>query len=191
VQAPSFCEQALQHFTQPCRTGPDGDDSTSLSSPRYPCTAPDSEAILELLGNLTAYNIVLPPEGFNCSCICDEGAIQRLGTVSVLMRAADTGRNYKELSSECDSGSTFALLDGIYQRPCASLSASAVAVRTLLLAVQKCSTAYNHHSIAPVDACLSSLHHVFEQFSRWHLKHSLRQHWFLRLPLSCLSTTGF
>ena len=129
LQAPDFCEQALQYFTQPCRSGPSGNNATSLSSPVFPCTAPDSEAILPVAGNLSAYNVVLPPEGFNCSCICDETAIQRLGTVSVLLRARDVGPNHKELASECSSAADLQLVDGIYQRDCASAATSGVSVR--------------------------------------------------------------
>lgn len=129
MQAAGYCEDALHYFTQPCRTGPSGTNATSLSSPVYLCTAPDPEAILEISGNLSAYNVVLPPEGFNCSCICDESAIQRLGTVSVLMRATDRGPNFKELDSECNATSPLQLTDGIYQRACASSSTSGVLVR--------------------------------------------------------------
>lgn len=81
-----------------------------------------------MAGNLSGYNVDLPPEGFNCSCICDETAILRLGTVSVLMRASDMGPNHKELASECSSTSSVQLIDGIYQRDCASAASSGVSV---------------------------------------------------------------
>ena len=131
MQAADFCERSLLHYTEPCRIGPSGSNATALPPPPavFPCTPPDAEAVLTVSGNLTAPTASPPAQGFECGCICDTGAIQRLGTVGIVMRATDGGPNFQALNSECAVALPLQVIDGILQRPCASASRAGVQVR--------------------------------------------------------------
>lgn len=131
MQAADYCEQALLHYTQPCRSGPSGTDTTSLPPPAalFPCTPPHSEAVLSVSGNLTPYTAAPPAAGFECSCICNTAALSRLGTVAVALRAADRGPNFQALESQCAAAVPLQLLAGVLQRPCSSATRAGVPVR--------------------------------------------------------------
>jgi hypothetical protein len=130
VQAVDYCERAVLHFSAPCRTLPSGSNSTRVtdfSGYVQNCTLPDASSVLDVAGRWSDHSVILPQAGFNCSCPCGADTLTALGSIDILLRAIDTGPNYKQLAPRCTSAAPVYQGD-LYVAKCSSAANSGVQV---------------------------------------------------------------